>query len=51
MPGKRFPGVYQRCRRELVDGREVSPLAIQEGADGAMQLDLETLVLLVVELQ
>jgi hypothetical protein len=23
MPGRRFPGVYQRCRRELVDGREV----------------------------
>ena len=36
---------------EVVDGREVSPLAIQEGADGAVQLHLETLVLFVVELQ
>ena len=35
----------------VVEGREVAPLAVQEGADGAVQLDLEALVLLVVELQ
>ena len=35
----------------VVEGREVAPLAVQEGADGAVELDLEALVLLVVELQ
>ena len=35
----------------VVEGREVALLAVQEGADGAVELDLEALVLLVVELQ